>query len=69
MLREAGHEVTVFEAKNRPGGRVYAMREPFSDGLYADAGAARIQDSRDFTLRYARRSGLELVPFFPGAAG
>src|SRR5437660_9899232 len=38
-LTQAGHEVTVLEARTRPGGRVYTLREPFSDGLYAEAGA------------------------------
>ena len=57
--------MTVLEARPRPGGRVYTMREAFSDGLYAEAGAARIQDTHEFTLRYARQFGLTLDPFFP----
>jgi len=36
-LRSAGFEVTVLEASPRPGGRVHTLREPFSDGLYAEA--------------------------------
>jgi monoamine oxidase len=64
-LDRAGYEVTVLEARARPGGRVYTMREPFSDGLYAEAGAARIQDTHEFTLRYAKQFGLTLDPFFP----
>src|ERR1700740_890072 len=43
-LTEAGHDVTILEAQLRPGGRVQTVREPFSDGLYAEAGAARIPD-------------------------
>lgn len=64
-LDRAGYDVVVLEARTRPGGRVYTMREPFSDGLYAEAGAARIQDSHQFTLRYAKQFGLTLDPFFP----
>ncbi len=64
-LREAGSNVTILEARSRPGGRVYTLREPFSDGLYAEAGAARIQDSHEYTLRYVRRFNLELDPFLP----
>ncbi len=64
-LGQAGYEVTILEARTRPGGRVYTMREPFSDGLYAEAGAARIQDSHTFTLRYAKQFDLTLDPFFP----
>jgi len=32
----------VLEATLRPGGRVRTLRQPFSDGLYAEAGAGRI---------------------------
>jgi monoamine oxidase len=60
-----GYDVTILEARTRPGGRVYTMREPFSDGLYAEAGAARIQDSHAFTLRYVKQFNLALDPFFP----
>ena len=64
-LKKSGHRVTVLEARTRPGGRVYTLREPFSDGLYADAGAARIQDSHEYTLRYVKQFDLTLDPFFP----
>jgi monoamine oxidase len=64
-LDENGWEVSVLEARSRPGGRVYTLREPFSDGLYAEAGAARIQDTHEYTLRYAKRFNLTLDPFWP----
>jgi monoamine oxidase len=64
-LTQAGHDVTILEAQLRPGGRVQTIREPFSDGLYAEAGAARIPDNHDLTLHYAKHFGLTLVPFFP----
>jgi monoamine oxidase len=64
-LDRAGYDVTILEARTRPGGRVYTMREPFSDGLYADAGAARIQDTHEYTLRYVKHFNLTLDPFFP----
>jgi monoamine oxidase len=35
-LSQLGHEVTILEARMRPGGRVHTLREPFSDGLYAE---------------------------------
>ena len=66
-LTEAGHDVTVLEARPRPGGRVYTLREPFSDGLHAEAGAARIPDNHALTLRYVRLFGLTLDPFLPSA--
>ena len=37
-LTKLGHDVTVLEARTRPGGRVHTLREPFSDGLFAEAG-------------------------------
>lgn len=64
-LTEAGHDVTVLEARARPGGRVYTLREPFADGLHAEAGAARIPDNHVFSLRYIRLFGLTLDPFRP----
>jgi monoamine oxidase len=64
-LTAAGHDVTILEAQLRPGGRVQTLREPFSDGLYTEAGAARIPDNHDLTLRYVKHFGLTLVPFYP----
>jgi phytoene dehydrogenase-like protein len=60
-----GHDVTVLEAQDRPGGRVHTLRTPFSDGLYAEAGASRIPTSHDLTLAYARLFDLPLAPFEP----
>jgi monoamine oxidase len=64
-LREAGHDVTVLEAQLRPGGRVHTFRDVFADGLYAEAGAARIFDNHNLTLHYVKQFGLNLLPFFP----
>ncbi len=64
-LTQAGHDVTVLEARKRPGGRVHTLRDPFSDGLYAEAGAARIPDHHHFTLKYVELFGLTLDPFEP----
>ena len=64
-LREAGVEVVILEAQRRPGGRVLTLREPFSDGLYAEAGAGRIPETHALTLEYVRLFGLELDPFYP----
>jgi monoamine oxidase len=65
-LSKLGHDVTVLEARPRPGGRVHTLREPFSDGLYAEAGAARIPDNHELTLKYVKEFALELEPFYPG---
>jgi len=64
-LTRAGHDVIILEARNRVGGRVLTLREPFSDGHFAEAGAARIPPDHDLTLGYADHFGLTLVPFYP----
>ena len=62
-LVQAGHDVTVLEAQTRAGGRVLTLRAPFGEGLYADAGATRIPDNHEWTLKYAQMFGLPLEPF------
>jgi monoamine oxidase len=64
QLRSGGHDVTVLEARLRPGGRVYTLRAPFSDGLYAEAGALFIPRSHAHTMKYVNAVGLaeDLVP-------
>ncbi len=64
-LTQAGHDVAILEAQTRPGGRVQTIREPFSDGLYAEAGAGRIPDTHDWTLKYVKHFALTLDPFYP----
>ena len=60
-----GHDVTVLEARTRPGGRVFTIREPFADGLYAEAGAMQVFDSHARTQRYIRELGLEIDAIRP----
>ena len=61
----AGHDVTILEARNRVGGRVFTLRTPFSDGHFADAGAARIPLDHEMTIGYADHFELTLDPFYP----
>ena len=51
-LNKAGFDVTVLEARTRPGGRVRTYRDPFADNLYAEMGA-EYGDSSD---EYARKA-------------
>ncbi|MEE8438609.1 MAG: NAD(P)/FAD-dependent oxidoreductase, partial [Micropepsaceae bacterium] len=64
-LRETGRRVIVLEARNVAGGRVRTIRGQFDNGLYAEAGAARISDVHHFVLHWMNKFGLNLVPFSP----
>src|SRR5215470_8433375 len=59
-LKQAGHDITILEAQTRAGGRACSIRQPFSDGLYAEAGATGIAETNDLTLKYTRLFGLQL---------
>ena len=63
LLRNAGHEIVLLEASNRVGGRVRTLREPFSDGLYAEAGAMRLPAFHELLNAYIRKFHLETNPF------
>jgi monoamine oxidase len=64
-LSQLGHDVTILEARPYVGGRVHTIREPFSDGLYAEAGAARIPENHDLTLKYVKLFDVPLEPMYP----
>ncbi|GAA0902415.1 flavin monoamine oxidase family protein [Pseudonocardia zijingensis] len=75
-LGKAGYDVTVLEARTRPGGRVWSIRggteetdlngetqrATFSEGHFFNMGATRIPQSH-VTLDYCRELGVELQPF------
>ena len=65
LLRQAGQRVTVLEARDQPGGRTLTLREGFADGVYADAGAARIADIHYRALAWIEHFGLSLEPMYP----
>lgn len=51
-LMQSGHDVRVFEARLRPGGRIHTIRDEFSDGLYVEAGAYDFADSYTLLHHY-----------------
>jgi monoamine oxidase len=73
-LRRAGYRVTLLEARERIGGRVWTVRggdrveqtgrplqrAEFAAGNYMNAGAARIPSSHRLILSYARRLGVPM---------
>jgi monoamine oxidase len=56
-----GHDVTVLEAQTRPGGRVYTLRSPFSDGLSVEAGGIDFSDSCRNMKHYTQAFNLTLA--------
>jgi len=58
LLMEAGHNVTILEASNRVGGRIYTKRSPFINGQYMEAGAMRIPSTHYLTLEYIKKFSL-----------
>ena len=61
-LMEAGFPVTVLEARDRVGGRVWTIRDPFLNGQVADAGGEFIDSYHTDLLHYIRLFDLPLVP-------
>lgn len=62
-LQRAGHNPILIEAQSRVGGRVQTLREPFSDGLFAEAGAMRIPRIHSLTMAYIEKFNLPILPF------
>jgi len=58
-LQRAGWKVTVLEARDRVGGRVYSLRS-FSNGLVAEGGGEFIDESHKRMLAFARQFNLKL---------
>ncbi len=60
-LQRAGWKVTVLEARNRPGGRVYTVRKPFGAHQHAEGGGEFIATSHRWMRSYAEQLGLSLA--------
>jgi monoamine oxidase len=60
-LVAAGASVTVVDARDRVGGRVWTVREPFHDSQHAEAGADMIDDSHQAVRQLATELGLKLT--------
>jgi monoamine oxidase len=67
-LQRAGHQVNLLEARQRVGGRILTVREPFSPGLYAEAGAMRVPTTHRLAHAYIEQFGLETMPFTMASA-
>src|SRR3972149_8890639 len=56
-LLQAGHDPIILEARQRVGGRIYTLREPFAKGLYGEAGAMRLPRAHKLTMAYVEKFG------------
>ena len=59
-LAAMGASVTVIEARDRVGGRVWTIREGFADRQHAEAGGDMIDESQEEICQLARELGLTL---------
>jgi monoamine oxidase len=60
-LLQRGHQVQIFEASPRLGGRVWTQR--FKNGQYGELGAMRIPAAHDYTRHYIKQLKLQLRTF------
>lgn len=68
-LEARGAAVTVVEARDRVGGRVWTLRGPFAARQHAEAGADLIEEQQEHVLGLARELGLTPVPILRDGFG
>ena len=61
-LEADGASVTVVEARDRVGGRVWTIRDGFTAGQYGEGGADFIESTQTALMTLARELGLRLAP-------
>lgn len=65
-LHTRGARVTVVEARDRVGGRVWTRRDGFNEGQHAEAGGDMIDPDQEAIRRLAKNLGLTLSPILRG---
>ncbi len=64
-----GADVTVIDARDRIGGRVWTIRDGFSEGQHAEAGADMIDEDHDEIRKLCKEIGLKLTRILRGGFG
>lgn len=59
QLAKLGYQVTVVEGRDRLGGRVFTLRQPFTNGLYLETGGELIGGGYKRMLGYADEFGVK----------
>lgn len=62
-LRKFGLDVTIFEATNRVGGRVFTYYFDKEKKLYGELGAMRFPITHKYTMHYINKFNIEVEPF------
>lgn len=65
LLARAGYNVTVLEARDRPGGRIETLKQPFTDSLHAESGAFFISSLHSLVMHYVTLFALPLDAILP----
>ena len=65
-LQRRGARVTMVEARNRLGGRVWTRRDGFAEGQHAEAGGDMIDPDQETIRRLAKNLGVTLSPILRG---
>lgn len=68
-LETDGADVTIVDARDRVGGRVWTLRDGFAGGQHAEAGADLIEDGQQAVRDLARELGLETRACLRGGFG
>jgi monoamine oxidase len=65
-LATKGADVVVIDARDRVGGRVFTVREPFLHGAHAEAGADLVDESQTEICKLIAAVGLRTAKILPG---
>ena len=68
-LSALGADVTVIDARDRVGGRVWTIRDGFGDGQHAEAGGDMIDEAQHEIRDLCKEVGLKLVRILRGGFG